>query len=187
MPRLAFVEEQGRLLPGDARRQVVGVEIEGAGPRAVGRSLLVAAARLELLAERRIGPDHERRLGHQSRNIAAPWRRPCVLIAVEVLRRAARGSSAGTWGWCACSRRIACSVPLKPTSCRTFSNSLVIRATSLEAELVDLLRGQRQRRRRLDQVAVKLVAALHVHQADAVARVARYSFSRKSRSRVSAG
>ena len=53
--RLALVQEQRRLLPRAARRQIVGVEIEGAGARAVGRALLIAAAGLELLAEGRIG------------------------------------------------------------------------------------------------------------------------------------
>ena len=40
-----------------------------------------------------------------------------------------------------------------------------------KSELMDLVGGHRQCRRRLDLVAVERVAALHVHQSDAVARV----------------
>src|SRR5439155_21691182 len=61
---LAFVEEQGRHLGRVARRQVISVEIEGAGARTVRRALLVRAASLELLAERLVRPDHQARLGH---------------------------------------------------------------------------------------------------------------------------
>jgi len=46
------------------RRQIIGVEIENAGARAIGRAAVVAAAGLELLAERLVGPDFERGLGN---------------------------------------------------------------------------------------------------------------------------
>src|SRR4029079_3353375 len=44
VPRLALVEEQRRLLPGEARRQVVSVEVKGAGPRPIRRAAVVASA-----------------------------------------------------------------------------------------------------------------------------------------------
>ena len=110
VPRLALVQEQGRLLPGDARGQVVGVEIEGARPRAIGRARVVGAAGLELLAEGGIGPDHQRRLGHQ-REILRDLGVDRFLDPVIIAASATPGSSAGTWGWSACSRRIAAGRP----------------------------------------------------------------------------
>ena len=68
MPRRAFVQVERGHARRRPRRQVVGVEVEDAGPRAVGRALLIAAAGLELLAERLVRPDLELRLGDASRN-----------------------------------------------------------------------------------------------------------------------
>src|SRR6185369_11001395 len=86
VPRLALVQEQRGLLPRAARRQVIGVEEEGARPGGVGRPGDVAAARLELLAERLVRLDLERRLGHQ-REEARDLRVDLLLQVVIILRQ----------------------------------------------------------------------------------------------------
>ena len=56
-----------------------------------------------------------------------------------------------------------------------------------QTELVDLFRRHVSRGRRLDLVAIESVAALHVHESDAVAGVAQIFVLQKPRSLVSAG
>ena len=181
--RRAFVQIERLHARGAPRGQVVGVVVEDAGPRAVGRAVLVGAAGLVALAEgldladlepgardgREISRGCARRRGGRSRNSR---------------RAAIRGSAARSGGSVRrCSKNWA-SVPLKPARRRIASISPRIRATSREAEIVDLVGGQRQRRVLLDQPRVEPVAAAACGRGRRRrGRAGRYSFCRKSRSR----
>ena len=64
VPRHAFVEVERGHAGDEAAREVVGVVEEDPRPRAVGRALVVAAARLVALAVSGVGLDQERRARH---------------------------------------------------------------------------------------------------------------------------
>src|SRR5215218_4084512 len=88
VPWLSLMEEQSRLTPGAPRRQVVGVEIEGARPRPVRSPAVVAPARLELLAKRGIGPDRQRGLRHRReilRDLRIDRLLDAVIVAIDLL------------------------------------------------------------------------------------------------------
>ena len=164
------MEEQGGFLPRAARRQIVGVEIEGAGALGVGGARLIASTGFEFLAERLVRADHQRSLGHQ-REEARNLRVHLLLQIVEVLRQAL-----------AALRLELRAGPhvIEELRQRALEADFLLHLHELagdprdfaEAQLVDLLGRHVGRRRRLDQVAVQLVAARHVHEAHALARMA---------------
>ena len=150
--RAAFVEVERLHAPEAARRQVVGVEVEDAGARAVGRALLVGAAGLELLAERLVRPDLERGLGDGRELLADPrvdrLADPVIAFGQRLLARrlelrvgAQMLEELRQRALEADLRALISSIPL------------LIRATSLRPSIVDLVGGQRQRRRALDHGA----------------------------------
>ena len=169
MPGRALVEVQRLHARRRSRRQVVGVEVEDARPRTVRRALLVRAARGAL--SRSVpgtGRMSSGALGRveNSRGSVASSRLPIRTYSCCSHSRDA-GLNLGSVRMCS---KNSCSVPVKPTCAFTFSISACRRLTSSRPIWWICFGRQVGRRVRPDQVAVKLRPALHVLQADAVAR-----------------
>ena len=167
MARRALVEIERLHAVGPPRRQVVGIVIEDAGPRAVRRAVLIGAAGLVALAEGLDLADLEPG-ARQGREIFADPRvdlaadriialaHPVAALRLELAVGAQMLEELGE-------RAVEADPGLDRLHLAADPGDLA------EAEIVDIVGGEREGRVLLDQPPVEDVAAAHVDEADAVA------------------
>ena len=167
MARRAFVQIECGNAGGAARRQVIGVEIEDAGTRAVGGAALVGAASLEFFDRFVIGADFERRF-RQHLELLANFL--VDLLAHVIIGLGQRFSRFRV------EFRIGTKMFEKFGQCAVKADLLLDRfhfgldpVDFAEAEVVDIVGLERQGRRVLDQIFIENVAALHAGKPDFVA------------------
>src|SRR3982751_1163793 len=169
MARFALMHEKRRFLPSASGRKVVRVKIEGAGTRPVGGSLFIASAGLELFAVRRIGADHDtspRHMREKQRDLGLDLPLHHLEALLELLLAPWLELGAGAHVIEEFVQRA-----LEPDLALPLLAVLGDPRDFTEAELVHLLWIERLGGRSLYEVAVIFIAALHVHEAEAVTGV----------------
>ena len=168
MPRHRFVQVQRLHAPGVAHRQVVGVVEKYAGPRSVGGALDIAACGIALGAVVGHRADLERGLGDQRELLAHAQVHP---LADRLIALAQRVCALGL------EARVGAQEGEEFGQGTGETDRLLLRLHLAQdtlhfgqSQIVDIIRGQRQRRVALDRVVVHRRAARQRRGADAVAR-----------------
>ena len=168
MARCPLMQIERHILRDWPRGKIIGIEVENARLGAIGRASLIGTARLKLLAEGFIGADFERRFGCQ--------RKQCTNLPVYHFLNAViflgHPLAAGRVEF-GIGADIVEELVQRAVKAHPFGDLFHLAANARnfgQADIMNLVSGERQRRRIAHQLGIELRPALHLAKPNAIAR-----------------